>query len=148
MTWTYDGDPAANDRDEVRFLCGDTDSTDPQVTDEKIAYCVAAAGNNILAAAMVCESLAAQYARDVDVRNGPASESASQRAKQFKAQASDLRRRALSFVKPKFGGQSIADKNTLNADSDVPQPYFRRGQTDAPGSQSHIFGGDNEDTIE
>ena len=148
MTWTYDGDPTANDRDEVRFLCGDTDTTDQLVTDEEIAYAIADAGNNKLAAALVCEAIAASFARDVDVVNGPAQERASQRFAHFTAKAKTLRRRGGSLVKPRFGGQSIADKRTLAADSDVPQPYFRRGMSDADGTQSHVYGGaDDDETI-
>ena len=145
MTWTYGGDPTANDRDEVRFLCGDRDSTDELLSDEEIAYLITEAGSNTLAAAMACEAIAAEFARDVDTKNGPASESASQRYKQFLARAKSLRSRAFAGAKPVFGGQSISGKKTLAADADVPQPYFSRGWSDSPGAPSHIGGGAGDD---
>jgi hypothetical protein len=145
MTWTYGGDPDANDRDEVRFLVGDTDTTDQQITDEEIAYCVSKGGGNYMAAALASEAIAASYARDVDVKNGPAQEWASQRYKHYKDKATELRKRGGAFVKPIFGGQSLADKDSLNSDSDVPQPYFRRGMSDMAGGQSHLDGGASDD---
>lgn len=145
MTWTYGGDPSANDRDEVRFLCGDTDTSDQLVTDEEIAYAIADAGSNYLAAAVICEALAAEFARDVDTTNGPASEKESQRYQQYKDRAYALKAKANALVKPVFGGQSISDKNTLGSDSDVPQPYFRRGMSDASNAMTHLDGGGEDD---
>jgi hypothetical protein len=141
MTWTYGGDPSANDRDEVRFLVGDIDTNDQLVSDEEIAYAVAEGGSNYIAAAIVSETIAAQFARDVDFRNGPAQEWASQRYEHFSRKATDLRKRGGALVKPRFGGQSLADKRSLGDDSDVPQPYFSRGMSDMPGGQSHVYGG-------
>jgi hypothetical protein len=147
MTWTYGGDPSANDRDEVRFLIGDTDSTDELLSDAEINYTIDTYGNNALAAAVCCEAIAAEFARQVDVRNGPAMEWASQRYKQYMDKSKELRKRAQANVKPKFGGQSLATKDSLASDSDVPQPYFRRGMSDMAGSQSHINGGDDDETL-
>jgi hypothetical protein len=36
--WTYGGDPAGNDADEVRMLLGDTDPTTPLLSDGELAY--------------------------------------------------------------------------------------------------------------
>ena len=36
MTWTYSGDPADNDLDELRFKIGDTDPSDPELQDEEL----------------------------------------------------------------------------------------------------------------
>ena len=145
MTWTYGGDPSANNRDEVRFLSGDTDTTDQLVTDEEIAYAVAETSDNKLAAAIICEALAAEFARYVDHVNGPAAEKASQRVKHYETKAAKLRRQAGGAAKPLFGGQSLADKDTLNSDTDVPQPFFYRSRTDSPGASSFIFGGGSND---
>lgn len=147
MTWTYGGNPSTSDRDEVRYLVGDTDSTDELTSDEEIAYAIAEAGNNKLAAAMVAEAIAAKFARDVDVKNGPAQEWASQRYKHYHTKAAELRRRSNASVKPRFGGQSLSTKDTLNSSSDVPQPYFRRGMSDMAGSISHVDGGDDDEAL-
>lgn len=67
MTWTYAGDPSANTRDEVRYLIGDTDSTDEQISDEEIAYHLTQNNDNSLAAAVdAAEAIAAKYARRVN----------------------------------------------------------------------------------
>ena len=144
MTWTYGGDPGANDRDEVRFLCGDTDTTDQLVTDEEIAYAIDDAGNNKAAAALICDSIAAEFARDVDVKNGPGKEWASQRYDQYTKKAKELRAKASTFAKPKFGGQSISDKKTLADDYDVPQPFFERGVSDIDGGPHFLNSGEKE----
>ena len=38
MAWTYGGDPAANARDAIRFLCGDTDTNDQLLNDAEVAW--------------------------------------------------------------------------------------------------------------
>lgn len=42
MTWTYSGDPGASALDEVRFLIQDTDTADQLLSDEELAYLIAA----------------------------------------------------------------------------------------------------------
>src|SRR5512139_195599 len=36
LDWLYSGDPLKTDRDEVRFLCGDTDASDPLLEDAEV----------------------------------------------------------------------------------------------------------------
>ena len=69
MTWNYGGDPSANDRDNVRFMVGDTNSTYPQLTDEEIAAALLQQSTVELAAAICAESIAAMMARRVDTTN-------------------------------------------------------------------------------
>lgn len=38
MSWSYSGDPSTNEKDEVRFVIGDTETEMQLVTDEEIAY--------------------------------------------------------------------------------------------------------------
>jgi hypothetical protein len=38
MAWTYSGNPGASTLDEIRFLIGDTDSTDQLLSNEEINY--------------------------------------------------------------------------------------------------------------
>lgn len=40
MSWSYSGNPADSDKDEVRFLVGDTDKSDQVLSDEEINYFV------------------------------------------------------------------------------------------------------------
>ena len=59
MTWSYSGDPSASSLDEVRFLVGDTDSTEQLVQNEEIAYAINAEITIGLAAVRVLRALAA-----------------------------------------------------------------------------------------
>jgi hypothetical protein len=87
MTWTYSGNPAANDRDAVRFLVADTDSTDPLITDEEIAYLVALYSEAPLAAVGAARAIAAKFSRESDqarnVGDLSLSESLSQKSAQY-----------------------------------------------------------------
>lgn len=87
MTWTYSGDPAANDRDAVRFLVADTDSTDPLISDEEIAYLISLFAEPPLAAVGAARAIAAKFSRDADqartVGDLTLSQSLSQRSEQY-----------------------------------------------------------------
>lgn len=136
MTWTYSGDPSSSDRDEVRFLVGDTDSGSPLVTDEEIAYVLTDTSSPLQAAARVAESIAARYSRDADRRVGNLSLQSSQRAKAFLELASRLRRRASMALGASgwyAGGISKDDKETVEANTDRVTPAFTRDLFDTPG---------------
>ena len=134
MTWTYTA--PTTDRDKVRFLVGDTDTTDQLVTDEEIAYVLTTRTNLHLAAADVCEAIAAKSSRKADTSNGTLSVSASQRAAAYATRAQELRARANALGAPAFfaGGQTVSGKDDLSADGDAVQPAFRVGQDDFPGA--------------
>lgn len=132
LTWTYSGDPAANDRDAVRWLSGDTDTADRLVTDEEIAFALAEHPTQALAAAVVCEAIAAKFAREADRRVGDVSLSASQKAKAYRERAEELRANATILAVPSFGGLTISGKEALDEDTDAVQPSFRIGKDDHP----------------
>lgn len=87
MTWTYSGDPAANQRDAVRFLVADTDSTDPLITDEEIAYLLDIYTEAPHAAVGAARAIAAKFSREADqarqVGDLHLSESLSQKSFQY-----------------------------------------------------------------
>lgn len=67
MAWTYSGDPASSDRDKVRFLIGDTDSTNQMLQDAEIAYLLSANDDDpYMASVMGCRSLATKFASKAD----------------------------------------------------------------------------------
>lgn len=140
MTWTYGGNPgtstAAERRDAVRFLVGDTDTNDQQATDEEISFSLSQASNNVYsAAASIASSLMGKYARLVDVSFGEVKTSYSQRMANYKALRDKLRvdaSRLGSLGLPEAGGISIADMESAREDSDRVRPYFREGQFDNP----------------
>ncbi len=148
MTWSYTGNPADSDKDAVRFWCGDTDSTDELVQDEEIAYVLTLQPEVKLAAADVCDAIAAELSRQADKRVGDVQESMSQRAIAFEALATKLRNRAASLASPKFGGLSISEKETLDQDRDAVQPSFRIGQGDHPGLPFDRGGGSFEEGVQ
>ena len=131
MTWTYSGDPASSDRDEVRFLVGDTDTNDQLVTDEEIAYAVANEGNNYLAAAEICRAIAAKFAKLVDKSVGDLRIAYNQRQQAYKDLMKMLTTRGnRSAATPYAGGISISDKDTVEDNTDRVQPGIKRNLHD------------------
>lgn len=63
MTWTYTGDPNVSQRDSIRFLIGDTDTTDQLVNDEEIAWVLTDTDSIYQAAHDLCTVIAAKFAR-------------------------------------------------------------------------------------
>lgn len=143
MTWTYSGDPATSDRDSVRFLVGDTDTTDQLVKDEEIDWVLSLQAVLNFAASAVAETIAAGFARLADTKNRSLSVAASQRMAHYKKLAENLRAGgagslpwgdgSTAIVAEMFvGGLSIADKDAFFDDADAVQPSFHRGQDDNP----------------
>lgn len=63
MTWSYTGDPADSTKDAVRFLIGDTDTSDQLLTDEEIDYTVDSSGSLYQAAHDSAYAIASTFAR-------------------------------------------------------------------------------------
>lgn len=127
MTWTYDGDPSLSQRDEVRFLVGDTDTTDQLVTDEEIAYAIDQEANILLAAAKVAKAIMAKFARLVDKSVGDLKLNFSQRIDHYKELIDQLTERGMeSAGVPYAGGISIIDKQNREEDTDRVDPTFTR----------------------
>lgn len=139
MAWNYSGNPAASDLDQVRFLVGDTDSTDPLVQDAEITFAIDAQATLELAAAMVLRALAAKFSRQASWRVGDvAATNVAAVAKAFKDRADELDPEGVTLgdsnlAAPSFGGLTISEKETLDADEDAVQPIFKKGLNDIPG---------------
>ena len=148
---SYSGDPSASDLDEVRFLSGDTDTDEELATDNEINYCIAEAYNNVGAAVLVCEYIAAKYSREVDARVGAAGElnlKLSQISEQYSLRAQDLKKRLVQYASPWAGSISIDDKQSQEDDTDRVEPMFKRDQFDDPQvNASSISDWDNEGPI-
>lgn len=140
MSWSYSGNPAASTLDKVRFLIGDTDTTDQQFSNEEINAILADNGDEPYATAIVLiEGLIARYSRYISKSVGDLSISYGDRVKQYQSLLAGLRRRAtLQLCKPYAGGISIADKQIDQADSDVVQPYFKVGMHDSDTSSDDV----------
>jgi hypothetical protein len=136
--WTYSGDPASSDKDEVRFLSGDTSTGNQLVTDSEIAWALTEESSNTYrAAALVCESIASIKSQDADMSVGDLKISASQLSERFAAKAKDLRRRATARgVSMYVGGRTISRKDTVEADTDRVKPFFARDDFVNPSADS------------
>ena len=134
MTWTYSGDPSSTSRDEVRFLVGDTDTSDQQVTDEEIAWALSENSSNAyMAASVIAHAISAKFSRKADKAVGDLRLSYSQLSKQYADLGTRLRSQgALRGVQPYSGGISKADKQTQNDDDDYDKPFFTRKLMDDP----------------
>jgi len=128
VAWTYTiAQIQTTPRFQVRFLCGDTDSTDPLLQDEEIDYLLTVYPNARDAAASACDAIASKFSRQADQSTGDISTSYSQRAKMYAERAATLRsaagdRSAVAYA----GGISISDMSTDQNDTDVVQPAFTR----------------------
>lgn len=133
MTFTYTNSAATNTRDEVRFLVGDTDSTDQLVTDEEIAYALGVESNAVAAAARVARAAAAELSRKaLSKKVGDLAITYDKRAERLLAVASSLETETALRGRPEAGGILIADKNTATDDTTRVPPSFRVGMGDDP----------------
>lgn len=136
MTWTYSGDPASVARDAVRFLIGDTDTTDQQVNDAEIAFALTQNSNQYEAAMICVAALVAKYARQVDSQIESISESASQRVTQYNALMATLKLQSANASGGVFkaspiitGASESANLEKLNQ-IDLTKPAFYPSQFD------------------
>jgi hypothetical protein len=138
MTWTYGGDPSANAKDAIRFLIGDTDTTDQLLSNEEILWVNTEAsgtttGTNALydAAYRCCLTIASKLARLADKQIGDLNVKLSQKAQGYLTQAAQFNKMAQvqNFVPiPYAGGISISDKEIDEDNTDSVRPYFSSGQ--------------------
>lgn len=137
MSWSYSS-ALATDKDRVRFLTGDTISTDAQLQDEEITWLVSQRNDVLLAAADACEGIAARYSRQTDTTNSKLSVAASKRAAAYGVLASTLRQRALTLSGAQMfaGGLTISGKQILDENMDAVQPAFSIGKDDEPGANN------------
>jgi len=131
MAWTYAGDPAASNLATVRFLIGDTDTTDQLLNDAEINYLISVAGGNYEAGARAIDQIIAS-GRLVDKTVGDISISGSARALDLRQVQRSLRYSGSLSALPYAGGISVADMESQRRDSDIPTPAFTKGQFDHP----------------
>lgn len=131
MAWTYQ-DPSIP-RDAVRLEIGDTDSTDPQLSDEEITWLLSQNASNIYQAAMeACTILAARYARRANKTVGDLSIQAASISKQYTELRATIRESALrhSVPVPYAAGIRQSDADEDRDDDDMVRPQFGVGMMD------------------
>lgn len=138
--FSYSGNPNTNPKDAVRFLIGDTDSTQPLLMDGEITYFLTQYNNTPLNAAIqCCESIAAKFTRMSDEKVGTVDVKFSQKAKQYTAMRDTLRQRlALNDATPYAGGISQADKHANDANADRVNPAFTKNMMENHQDSSFV----------
>lgn len=137
MTFTYSGTPSTSQRDAIRFLLNDTDSTDVLLQDEEISFLVATWIDTFEAARGGAEVIASRFTRDADnvsktVGDISISKSFSGKAKQYRELAKSLfeQRMRLSPPAPTINPQAI--ESTINRSPFTPTTDFYLGEFDNP----------------
>lgn len=95
MTWSYSGNPSNSANDKVRFLCGDTDTNNQQISNEEIAFLLTEWNSNAyLAAAFACDAISSKLSAKSDLSRSVGDLSIST---QYGAQAKTYMERAASL---------------------------------------------------
>lgn len=137
--WSYTGDPSARAIDAIRFLIGDTDSTDKLLMDDEISWInLEASGESTTsrsalydAAYRACLAVASKLARLADKQIGDLRVSLSQKSAGYLKQAQELKGLAMregGVPIPYAGGISISDKEIDQDNSDLFAGWFASGQ--------------------
>lgn len=140
MAWTYSGPSTGGNNSVVRYLIGDTVAgsttvTYPTLSDAELTYEVAAAPTVTAAAANAARALAARFAQEpIDKKVGDLALSYGDRTAALLKIASELQADSALAAVPIAGGISVADKRSVELDSDRVVPSFIRGLHDFPGA--------------
>ena len=129
ISWSYSGDPAASNLDEVRWWIGDTDTDDQQMQDAEINFAIGATSDNKRAAARCARGLQAKYSREVNIRTGAGGEfraDLSSLAKAYGELADFLEAASGEYAAPWSSAISIDGKILQEKDPDRVAPFFDR----------------------
>lgn len=143
-SWSYSGDPELTTKDAVRFLIGDTDEDDQQVSDEEIAYLLTQTGDSAsLAAVTAAGALASKFSRmsvkEKDV--GDLKIVYADRAAAYRQIAADITTTlGGSGAAPiaYAGGISISDMELHEGNTDRVPPSFEIGMDDRVDEPSRV----------
>jgi hypothetical protein len=130
MAFTY-VDPSSSDRDKVRFLIQDTDSTDVHLQDAEITYLLTTWVNVYDAAIAAAEIIAGQYAHKTNYSRSigdlSISESYASSAAEFRSLADRLRGQKNDLYPPTVKVNSAALISTAERTQTVFNTDFRTG---------------------
>ena len=133
MAFTY-VDPTSGDRDKVRFLIQDTDSTDAHLQDAEVNYLISVWGNVYAAAAYAAEAIAAKYSHKTNYSRSigdlSISESYAESATQFRELARSIRTQELDLFPPTPKINASAIVSTEDRTQTVFSTEFRTGLHD------------------
>jgi hypothetical protein len=130
MTWTYDS-ALTDTKDQVRFLVGDTTQSAQLVQDEEIDWALTVEGNVFSAAALVATTLASTFAGKVEKAVGDLKLRYGDQYNNYLVLAKQLRGRvSLDAKAMSAGAESLSTKEPDETNTDLVQPFFRRGTHD------------------
>jgi len=127
-------DPATDPVDAVRFLVGDTVAP-TQLSDTEILFALDQNPNPYAAAALCARALAARYARKVDSKFETIESKNSQLSRNYDMLARQLDQQARKqggLGTPIAGGISRADVESVQANTDRVNPFFRENLFNNP----------------
>ena len=133
MSWQFDA--ALNtEKDWVRFLIGDTNSSRQLVQDETIIAVLGAEPNRYIAAAEICEYIVRGLTAGGALEDRKVGETRIRyrRTADFLALASRLRLRGSTHMKPSAGGIYQSETDSYNADSTLDRQQIGKGMFDNP----------------
>lgn len=130
MGWTYESTQLDVPLYQVRLKLGDIDRSDQQLQDEEITRFLAETDSVDGATLLAAKALAARYARSVDKWVGDLKILASQRHRSYLELVKALTGKASIHAVPSAGGVFQSEKESLEANSDLVTPFFRRGLHD------------------
>jgi hypothetical protein len=118
----------------VRFLIGDTDSSDYAITNDNVSFALTQAGDDVYLAAAICaRALAGKYATYVDTKVESVSSSYSQLSENYYKLATRLEAQSKKYGSkglgvPAAGGLTYTDMDAADEDTDRVKPKFRQDQ--------------------
>lgn len=126
MTWDYDV-ALLEQKDQVRFLIGDTDASNPLVQNEEIEWALSEQGNVYAAAALVAQTLGGRFATTADKSVGDLKLKFSEQSRNFFELAKNLKMQVLSLSQVQSAGADvIATKEANEADTTLVEPKFTK----------------------
>lgn len=126
--WTYSGNPGHSAVDLTRFLLGDTDPSDPLLTNGEIEWTLSQYNNTPLVAAIrACEGVIAKFSRMSDEAVGQVKINFRQKAQNMRDLQITLRQRlAMEDAAPFAGGISVSQKQQNVQNTDNVRPDFAK----------------------
>lgn len=131
MAFSYSGDPSDSNRDEVRFLIQDTDSSDPLFQDAEIDFLITDEGSPLKAAMRGAETLMAKFSGLCDENVGRVRVAFGQKSEAYMRLCAKFRRRlAIRDAEPFAGALRESQKDSQELDQDRVPPIFTRDKHD------------------
>lgn len=144
MDFTYSGDPSQSLLDAVRFYAQDTNPADPFLSDGEIEFLITewvhVTSNPIFVAAVVCDTIAAKFAREISFSADGVSIGASDLQEKYERLAESLRGQYASHDisgAPDFGGIMVGTE----LDSSIKPLIFATEMHDNVAAGQQNYGG-------